>query len=201
MKVECQNTVLTSSLISQIVTGITVMQANTDEFKTAFITPTATALGIAVSAVSVTSIVEVIARRTLDDAETPSLRQLSPSSSVSVKYTVTTFTSLCETTTSLVNSATAVSASITLAGLAVSVGAAVVDESNATLPPTPPPTASPSHQEKENPFLCFSGSETVTMRSGDIKTIADVRVGDFVLAASASGKTSFSEVDIKSKHD
>ena len=39
------------------------------------------------------------------------------------------------------------------------------------------------------------------MRSGDIKTIADVRVGDFVLAASASGKTSFSEVDISTENE
>lgn len=41
---------------------------------------------------------------------------------------------------------------------------------------------------------CFAGSETVTMESGDVKSIADIIAGDRVLAADASGKTMFSPV-------
>ena len=41
---------------------------------------------------------------------------------------------------------------------------------------------------------CFAGSETVQMESGDVKSMADVRVGDRVLAADSTGKTVFASV-------
>jgi hypothetical protein len=41
---------------------------------------------------------------------------------------------------------------------------------------------------------CFSGSEAVTMESGDMKMISDVTVGDCVLSSDVNGKTSFSDV-------
>ena len=41
---------------------------------------------------------------------------------------------------------------------------------------------------------CFSGSETVTLDSGDVKFISDVVVGDRVLAADSDGQTIFSDV-------
>jgi Hint module len=41
---------------------------------------------------------------------------------------------------------------------------------------------------------CFSGSETVTLESGEMKPISEVRAGDRVLAADASRQTVFSEV-------
>lgn len=41
---------------------------------------------------------------------------------------------------------------------------------------------------------CFSGSETVTMESGEIVSIADVVVGDKVLSADNNGRTFFSAV-------
>jgi Hint module len=41
---------------------------------------------------------------------------------------------------------------------------------------------------------CFAGSESVRLESGRSKFISDVLVGDRVLVADATGKTSFSEV-------
>jgi Hint module len=41
---------------------------------------------------------------------------------------------------------------------------------------------------------CFAGSETVTLESGGVKPISEVRAGDRVLAADASRRTMFSEV-------
>ena len=41
---------------------------------------------------------------------------------------------------------------------------------------------------------CFSGSETVTVASGEVKEISKIRSGDFVLASDAAGKLTFSEV-------
>jgi acid phosphatase type 7 len=47
---------------------------------------------------------------------------------------------------------------------------------------------------------CFAGTETVELESGSLKYISDVQVGDRVLAAAATGKTSFSEVQCVLKH-
>jgi Hint module len=41
---------------------------------------------------------------------------------------------------------------------------------------------------------CFAGSESVTLQSGEMKPISEVRAGDRVLAADASRETVFSEV-------
>jgi Hint module len=41
---------------------------------------------------------------------------------------------------------------------------------------------------------CFAGSETLSLESGEVRAISDVRVGDRVLAADAVGRTSYSDV-------
>ena len=41
---------------------------------------------------------------------------------------------------------------------------------------------------------CFAGSETLSLESGEVRAISDVRVGDRVLAADAGGRTSYSDV-------
>jgi Hint module len=48
-----------------------------------------------------------------------------------------------------------------------------------------------SSMKKKN---CFAGSESVTLQSGEMKPISEVRAGDKVLAADASRQTVFSEV-------
>ena len=42
--------------------------------------------------------------------------------------------------------------------------------------------------------LCFAGSETLHLESGEVRAISDVRVGDRVLSADATGRTSYSDV-------
>jgi predicted extracellular nuclease len=42
--------------------------------------------------------------------------------------------------------------------------------------------------------LCFAGSETVQLASGETKMLSEVLVGDRVLAADSNGNTKFSEV-------
>ena len=60
--------------------------------------------------------------------------------------------------------------------------------------PSPVPDAAPSSSPISLIPTCFAGSETVTMQNGDVKAISEIQVGDVVLAADASGKTSFSSV-------
>ena len=57
---------------------------------------------------------------------------------------------------------------------------------------TPASTTSSSSSSKEK--SCFAGSETLSLESGEVKAISDVRVGDRVLSADAAGRTSFSDV-------
>ena len=54
-----------------------------------------------------------------------------------------------------------------------------------------PPTSTSSSSSSK---VCFAGSETVTLESGSIVPISDIRVGDRVLAADASGVLSYSDV-------
>lgn len=42
--------------------------------------------------------------------------------------------------------------------------------------------------------ICFAGEETVELQSGEKKRLADVELGDFVLASDLEGNTKFSEV-------
>ena len=46
----------------------------------------------------------------------------------------------------------------------------------------------------QNAIACFAGSETLLLESGEVRSIAVVRVGDRVLAADATGQTSYSDV-------
>ena len=57
---------------------------------------------------------------------------------------------------------------------------------------TPASTTSSSSSGKEK--ACFAGSETLSLESGEVRAISDVRVGDRVLAADAAGRTSYSDV-------
>jgi Hint module len=57
------------------------------------------------------------------------------------------------------------------------------------------PTSSSSSKSSEgNLKACFAGSETLSLESGEVRAISDVRVGDRVLSADAAGRTSYSDV-------
>lgn len=163
---------------------MTKAQADTAAFKSDFITPTAAALGIATSAINVISVIEITARRTLIGDKAISLRALSASSSVLLRYTVSISASLSETLGALRDSVTAVNNYLNSRAYSASVGFAFSDTSS----------SAPSSAPTPNKFSCFAASETVSLQSGALKAMSSVRVGDIVLAASASGKTSFSEV-------
>ncbi len=49
-------------------------------------------------------------------------------------------------------------------------------------------------EDDDSSSVCFAGSEMVTLESGVSKSIADIVVGDRVLAANAQGALSFSDV-------
>ena len=67
-----------------------------------------------------------------------------------------------------------------------------------TAAPTSKPNAVPNVTPSASPVAvspsCFAGTESVTMQNGEVKRISDIQVGDIVLAADVSGKTSFSPV-------
>ena len=61
------------------------------------------------------------------------------------------------------------------------------------------PTSSSSKSSKSSKWngklkACFAGSETLSLESGEVRAISDVRVGDRVLAADAAGQNSYSDV-------
>ena len=68
---------------------------------------------------------------------------------------------------------------------------ATVGTSSPSAMPTVAPTAAPTVSVKAS---CFAGSESVAMKNGESKLISEVKVGDVVLAADASGNTMFSPV-------
>ena len=59
---------------------------------------------------------------------------------------------------------------------------------------TPTSSSSSSSSSKWNLKACFAGSETLSLESGEVRAISDVRVGDRVLSADAAGRTSYSDV-------
>jgi Hint module len=59
-----------------------------------------------------------------------------------------------------------------------------------TAAPSMTPVAAPTYTTSS----CFAASETVQLESGDTKFVADVRIGDRVLAADSTGKLVFSPV-------
>ena len=179
-------------LLLQLLSGVTVQQSSSFSFQTAFVTTTAAALGIPAAAVTITAISPIATRR-LDEDKTSRLRALSASTTVAISYYVSTTATRASTETSITNSgptlANALNAVGATSGFTASVGAVTSDFS------TSYPTSDPAYTPRDR--QCFAGTETVQLESGDIKAIADIVVGDRVLAASALGKTSFSEVRLQ----
>ena len=79
-----------------------------------------------------------------------------------------------------------------LVGGCVKVSDCYLKYSYSTYTPTTSSSSSKSSSDKQN--ACFAGSETLSLESGEVRAISDVRVGDRVLAADAAGRTSYSDV-------
>ena len=169
---------------------MTLAQALSTAFQTAFKASIATSLGIASTAVIIKSVTSVNARRLIGTEE----RELDTASAVKLSYSVTSPGTSTAVTTSIANSASALAVNLNaVGGFTASVGSANVDTSTSSptaAPVTPAPTLAPVSAAAS----CFAGSETVAMESGDVKFISEVQVGDRVLAATAAGKTVYSEV-------
>ena len=59
---------------------------------------------------------------------------------------------------------------------------------------TPTSSSSSSKSSIGNLKACFAGSETLSLESGEVRAISDIKVGDRVLSADAAGRTSYSDV-------
>ena len=59
---------------------------------------------------------------------------------------------------------------------------------------TPAATAAPANSISSSSPSCFAATETVSLENGATKAIAEVRVGDRILAADVTGKAVFSDV-------
>ena len=57
-----------------------------------------------------------------------------------------------------------------------------------------PTSSSSSKSSADKLKACFAGSETLSLESGGLRAISDVRMGDRVLSADAAGRTSYSDV-------
>ena len=109
--------------------------------------------------------------------------------SVVVSYTVTVANvAMSVLKTSVASSANSITVSLNNNGYtsAVAMDATTIDRSPTSAPVVIAATYSASS--------CFAGMETVSLESGETKMISEVRVGDRVLSASASGKIAFSDV-------
>ena len=109
--------------------------------------------------------------------------------SVVVSYTVTVANvAMSVLKTSVASSANSITVSLNNNGYtsAVAMDATTIDRSPTSAPVVITATYSASS--------CFAGMETVSLESGETKMISEVRVGDRVLSASASGKIAFSDV-------
>jgi Hint module len=176
-------------MLLQLLKGVTVEQSSSFNFQTAFVTTTAAALGISAAAVTITA-VSPIATRRLNEDKSSRLRALSASTTVAISYYVSTTATRASTEASIANSGPTLANSLNAVGatngFTASVGAVTFDFS------TSYPTSDPAYSRRDR--QCFAGTETVQLESGGIKAIADIVVGDRVLAASALGKASYSEV-------
>ena len=175
-----------------MIIGVTLAQGNGVAFKAAFISAMAAANGVLQSAVVITTITTINNRRLGESLEGQTEdRVLTTASSLKIGYTITSPDSISTVTTNIANSAIALTNSLNVVGsnngFTASVGGAAVDSTTSS------PSASPVVFYTNNGG-CFSGSETVTLESGDVKFIADVVVGDRVLAADSDGQTIFSDV-------
>ena len=65
---------------------------------------------------------------------------------------------------------------------------------------TPEPKVAASPSSGISSSSSFAGDEIVSLESGDMKTISEIRVGDRVLAATAGGDQVFSEVQLTSDY-
>ena len=167
---------------------MTLAQGNSVAFKAAFIATIAAANGVLQSAVVITTVTAINSRRLGEETED---RILTTASSLKIGYTITSPDSITTVTTNIANSAIALTNSLNVVGVnngfTATVGGAAVDST------TQSPTSAPVVFFNEGSG-CFSGSETVTLESGNLKFISDVVVGDRVLAANSDGETVFSDV-------
>ena len=153
-----------------------------------FKTSISNAVGVPVSAITINGATRRLRRALLD---------------TSVSYTVTT-SSTTTTATALQSSLSSVSATSALGASLFTYGVTSASGSTAIVTTVVgTPTAAPylvvasrtsSSSGSSSAGSCFAGSEQVTLESGDVKAMAEVRVGDRVLSVNAKGEAVYSDV-------
>ena len=166
--------------LTQPLSGVTAAAFTASSaMKTAFQTAVATAAGVAPSAITISG----NNRRNLLQSTT-------------VAYTVTT-ANPSATTSSLASTLTsAATASAIGAALSSAAGTTVTVTAATATAPTGAPITIPSSPSSpsSSPSTCFAATEHVTLESGAVKALPDVRVGDRVLSVNRQGEAVYSDV-------
>ena len=158
--------------------GLTLDQAIMPSFQNTFIIAIASFLSLSVDAV--TELTFATSRRSL-------LATLTASYKVSIKYVDDA--SLAALKSALSGPAAAAAVTTAIKSLGPSYATVVVSPAvvaTVTVTPVSSPEASAA--------ACFAGTEQVTLESGAVKALADVRVGDRVLSVNGKGEAVYSDV-------
>ena len=156
--------------VVQSLPGISLATANSPAFQTTFIQTTANQLGVPTSSISSLTVTGSRRRNLL---------------AVSIAYTVTAANTNPTILANIIQSnSAALGQALTTAGYPTTVA------TQAT-PVVASPVSSPTSSSNA---ACFAGTELVTVESGETKSLAQVKVGDRVLAVNNKGEQVFSDV-------
>jgi hypothetical protein len=177
------NRVTSAIKVTQTISGIDTVTASTLAFQTDLASALTASLNLGPSAVVTISSVKNSALR----------RSLLANSAVVTYQVAATDVSEAVIMKAAIATVSTGSLSYQLISKGYTSASAAARPSTTDVSPTAAPNAIPASMSSYA-SSCFAGSESVSLESGDIKAISDVKVGDSVLVADASGKTLYSEV-------
>ena len=160
--------------VSVSLPGISAATANTPAFQTTFIQTTANQLSVATTAITGYTVTGTRRRNLL---------------AVNIGYRVTATNTNPQILANIIQSnSAALGQALTTAGYPTTADAQAAPAATPGTSPVSSPTSSSTS-------ACFAGTESVTLESGETKSLTQVKVGDRVLTMNAkSGKMMFSDV-------
>ena len=176
----CASTNLGATLsVTQVMTGVTVAQAQGASFQAKFISAIANYIGVASSSIAITSVTS--SRRRLGETTTSSTSRELLQTGVKVAYTVTAASINPTTTSTLLSNAGPVVASAlasSIPTIAATTGSGVATVTGVNTPtPVGSPTLAPVSAvaaAATSVASCFAGSEMVMLSSGQSLSIDQV---------------------------